>query len=1048
MPVTRRTLVWACALVLMANGAWGAADPVIQPAADAPQPMSPEQSAEKMQLPAGFRIELVASEPLVAEPTCVAFDEYGRFFVCELHGYNLEGHLDVVELNKTGKLDTRVRRIRWERVENQRIAEETRKNQYGTVKLLRDLDGDGRMDQAHVWADRIPTCYGIVPARDGVIVVCAPDILFLADRDGDGKAEIRETLFTGFRVELLERSINNPRWGLDNWIYVGAGGGGGTIRGPRLAAPVEVGDTDFRMKADGTAIEPVHGKVRTFGMTMNHIGDRFPSTSRPLNYALPLPYHYMKRNPHVVTPEASRIAASFSRAYGISRPHPWRVKRGQDPDWVNFYGKGETASGYFTGGSGGEIYMADRFPPDYRGNFFSCESSQNLINRAILERDGAGYRAHRAAGETESEFLASTDQWFRPVNLRTGPDGALYIVDMYREIIEDYSAIPRFLQQQYGVIKGSDYGRIWRLVAGTDTRSENVPLNEMTTGQLVQATGHANAWWRQTAQRVLIERGDRTAVPALLAQVRRGRTTPARLHALYTLDGLGELAPAEVTAALSDSSYAVRMHALRLADRWLGTREDVLAKVLAMSGDTDPKVRLQLAMSLGETSDPRAFKALLELAHTRGDERWMRAAILSSVRQSAGRLLVAILNEESLTAGDRSVLSWLATTMMAREEAGHVSLVLDSFSHHDDDVQVACLQGLLIGLSPGEASGPLLTANWDSLTRLLKSQSGEVRTLALQLAARLGLQTVEMERAFQKAAQQALEEDAPNDRRRKAIQLLADAPYAILSVTALELLDVRQPVALQKAAIEALGTSAGPRVGVVLMEGWTGFTPQVRQAVLKVVFSREDRLPALLDAMEAKRIRQDDVNDLQWQQLLQSRHARIATRARSLFDQTGADAQMQDRIDRYQQALVGDRNVDNGRQVFAKNCLACHKIKEEGQQVGPPLGSVVNKPDEAILLDILYPSGHIESEYTSYVVVTQRGRIFTGILTSDSATSIVLLRDKGLTDTVLRTDIESMTASGMSLMPSDVHKVVSPQDVADLIAYLREVFGPVNSVEE
>ena len=377
-----------------------------------------------------------------------------------------------------------------------------------------------------------------------------------------------------------------------------------------------------------------------------------------------------------------------------------------------------------------------------------------------------------------------------------------------------------------------------------------------------------------------------------------------------------------------------------------------------------------------------------------------------------------------------------------------MSLVLDSFSHHDDDVQVACLQGLLIGLSPGEASGPLLTANWDSLTRLLKSQSGEVRTLALQLAARLGLQTVEMERAFQKAAQQALEEDAPSDRRRKAIQLLADAPYAILSVTALELLDVRQPVAVQKAAIEALGTSAGPRVGVVLMEGWTGFTPQVRQAVLKVVFSREDRLPALLDAMDAKRIRQDDVNDMQWQQLLQSRHAQTAARARSLFDRTGADAQMQQRIDRYQQALVGARDVENGKQVFAKNCLACHKIKEEGQQVGPPLGSVVNKPDEAILLDILYPSGHIESEYTSYVVVTQRGRIFTGILTSDSATSIVLLRDKGLTDTVLRTDIESMTASGMSLMPSDVHKVVSPQDVADLIAYLREVFGPVNSVEE
>ena len=1048
MPVIGHPLVWSFVLVLMGAVAGDLTGAAIRPADDAPQPLSPEQSAEKMQLPAGFRIELVASEPLIAEPTCVAFDEYGRFFVCELHGYNLEGHLDVVELNKTGKLDTTVRRIRWERVENKKIAEETRKNQFGTVKLLKDPDGDGRMDQADVWADRLPTCYGIVPARDGVIVVCAPDILFLADRDGDGKAEIRETLFSGFRVELLERSINNPRWGLDNWIYVGAGGGGGTIHGPRLVEPVEIGDTDFRIKADGTAIEPVHGKVRTFGMTMNQIGDRFPSASRPVNYALPLPHRYMKRNPHVATPEASRIAANFSRAYGISRPHPWRVRRSQDPDWVNFYGKGETDNGYFTGGCGGEIYLADGFPPNYRGNFFSCESSQNLINRAILERDGAGYRAHRAAGETASEFLASTDQWFRPVNLGTGPDGALYIVDMYREIIEDYSAIPRFLQQQYGVIKGNDRGRIWRLVAEPATRSENMPLDEMTTDQLVQATGHANAWWRRTAQRVLIERGDPTAVAALRAQALRGRTMPARLHALYTLDGLGALTSTEVVKALGDSSYAVRMHGLRLADRWLKTREDVLVTVLSMSGDTDPKVRLQLAMSLGETSDPRAFDTLLELARTRGDERWMRAAILSSVRESAGRLLVAILNEESLTDGGRAVLSWLATTTIARKEAGHVSSVLESFSRHDEAVQVACLQGLLLGLPHGEPAGPLLTANWDSLRRLLNSQSGEVRTLALQLAARLKLQAGEIELAFQRAAQQAIDEDVSTDRRREAIQLLADAPYAILSVTALELLDASQPVALQKAGAEALGTSTDVGVGGVLMEGWKGFTPQVRQVVLKVVFSREERLPALLDAMDAKRIRQDDINDSQWQQLLQSGHAQIATRARSLYDRTGADAQMQDRINRYQQALVGNRNVENGRQVFAKNCLNCHKIKEEGQQVGPPLGSVVNKPDEAILLDILHPSGHIESEYTSYVVVTERGRILTGILTSDSATSIVLLRDKGLTDTVLRTEIESMTASNTSLMPSDVHKIVSPQDVADLIAYLRDVFGPANSVKE
>ena len=254
-----------------------------------PLPLSPSASARHLRLPRGFRIELVASEPLVVEPSSVAFDSRGRMFVSEIHGFNLEGEIDVAELNKTGKIDRSVRRIRWERVGG-RIAEAAKRGQYGTVKLLIDSDGDGRMDKAQVWADRLPPCYGILPFQDGLVVVCAPDILFLADRDGDGRAEVRTTLLTGFRREFIERGINNPRWGLDNWIYVGSGGDGGTIRGPNLKTPVALGRTDFRIKPDGSAIEPVTGTVRTFGWGMNAIGDRFTTAGgTPVSANLPLP---------------------------------------------------------------------------------------------------------------------------------------------------------------------------------------------------------------------------------------------------------------------------------------------------------------------------------------------------------------------------------------------------------------------------------------------------------------------------------------------------------------------------------------------------------------------------------------------------------------------------------------------------------------------------------------------------------------------------------------------------------------------------------------
>jgi len=184
---------------------------------DAPKPRTPEQSAAAFQLPPGFRMEVIASEPLIASPSGVCWDERGRMFVSELHGYNLAGQLDIEELNKSGQLDTKVRRVQ----ADEKFKRAAQSGTFGVVKLLRDTDGDGRMDAAEVWATNLPPAYGLVPARRGVIVACAPDIVYLADQDGDGKADTREVLFTGFPTGELERGINAPQWGLDGWIYFG-----------------------------------------------------------------------------------------------------------------------------------------------------------------------------------------------------------------------------------------------------------------------------------------------------------------------------------------------------------------------------------------------------------------------------------------------------------------------------------------------------------------------------------------------------------------------------------------------------------------------------------------------------------------------------------------------------------------------------------------------------------------------------------------------------------------------------------------------------------
>ena len=845
-----------------------------------------------------------------------------------------------------------------------------------------------------------------------------------------------------FRVQVLERGINNPRWGLDNWIYVGSGGDGGAITGPRLAEPVVLGTSDFRIKPDGSAIEPVNGSVGTFGMTINSVGDRFPATGgQPATYALPLPYRYLIRNPYVATPRATLSAANYGHGFRASQPHPWRVRRRRDPAWVKFYGERETASNYFTGGCSNEYYGDDLFPPAYRGSLFYCEPSLNIVHRTMLTRDGAGYRARRAASDERSEFLASEDQWFRPMNLRVGPEGALYIVDMYREIIEDYSAIPRFLQQQYGLEKGSDRGRVWRLIPESYVRQPAEDLSKLTAMELAGKLEDPRAWRRLTAQRLLVERDARSIAGALAEGVRVGSSSSACVHALYTLDGLGKLEPTAVRRALDHESYGVRLHALRLADRFLADGA-LLEKVTAMTGDPDPSVRLQVAMTLGESRDPRAADALLTLARKHGSQRWMATAILSSARESAGALLLGLVSRPEMGESERALLSPLAATLGGQRDGPRISDVLNAVATLDAAVQAACLEGLTDGLTRGEAPAPRSPDGWAPVSRLLHSESPQVRDLATKLAARLPVaQGDQLARMFTQAVATALSDDRTDLERIDAMRLLASAPYDVVAPVATRLLGASEPPALQQAAIVSLGASSDARVSLALLEKWPELTPGTRATVVKTIYSRESRLPTLLDAIESGVVRPGDLSAIQREQLTTGRDETIASRAKKLFVDRTADAELQKRIDLYQQALTGERSAERGRKTFGEICVACHRLDDEGHDVGPPLGSILNRPDEAILLDLLDPSDNVAPEYTSYIVVTNQGLTFTGVLASESATSVTLRGEKGVEDVILRRDIAIMRASEVSLMPSNLHEQIGPREAADLIDFLRGAFA-------
>ena len=1019
----------------------------IKPAADAPKPLSPRESLESFQLAKGLKIELVASEPLIADPTGIAWDEQGRLFVCEIHGYNLEGHLDIIELNKTGKLDKKIRRI----YATPETLDEARKQTYGRVKLLQDTDGDGRMDRADIWADDLPACFGIVPARGGIIAVTAFKIIYLNDSTGDGKADIRETLFDGFEMHIIERAINNPRWGQDNWIYVAGANRGASVAGPGLKGRVNLGRNDFRFKADGSAIEPVTGTNYTFGLSLTDSGDRFLiSTGSHALYAIPLPYRYLARNPHVPTPGAVANAGQDPRVFPISKPHPWRVARSKDPRWVKFYGPMEaTANGYLTSACGQLVYRARLLGEKYRDSHFACDPQQNMVRRSELRRDGAGYRTSRPETERSSEFLASTDQWFRPNGVRTGPDGALYVVDFYREIIEDYSAIPRYLQQQYGLVKGDDRGRIWRISPATSGYVRPSNLAKLKPAELVVKLNQPAPWQRLTAQRLLIEKKAAAATAELGKSLRAAAHPQGRLQALYALDGLGRLSVDDLLAALADANYCVRLHSLRLADSRLGEDAGLLKKMTAMVDDPDPLVRLQVAMSLGESSKPAAVAALVRLTRERLDERWMKAAILSSVKDIAGELLGGLLDGKK-TRPDPGLAESLAMIAGSRRHQAELTGLIEALEKlgKDGALLIPCLRGLYRGLEHGAASSLEDRRARSSLIRMLKGAEGESLELCLKIAGQLQLSgSRDLKDFYDRLAANAIDENRAEEDRCQVLGFLAAGPFETLAGVSDRLLDPAQSPGIQLASIKAISAMEDPRAGPLLLKNWKNYSPSIQEEVIKAVFSRENRLEALVSGLETRTVPVQSLGALRIDRLLKNPDAPLRQRATKVIGAARLNKDREKIIENYTEALGGKANPVRGKEVFLAQCAKCHRVAGEGHAIGPDLAQAKNRPDESLLLDVLNPSGIITSGFDTYTLVTKSGRTFSGVVDSESATSVKLRWAEGNTATVLRKDIKLMQAAGKSLMPEDLDKAVSAADLASVFAWLREIFGEPTRVE-
>ncbi|MEO1999710.1 MAG: PVC-type heme-binding CxxCH protein, partial [Planctomycetaceae bacterium] len=488
-----------------------------------PQPAKPIAAVlRSFETRDGFQMQLVAREPLVNDPIAAAFDENGDLYVCEMRDYPYKPRANQQPL--------------------------------GTVRLLRDTDGDGVFDVSHVFADQLLWPGGVAPWKGGVFVAAPPDIWYLRDTDGDHRADVRRKVYTGFGTDNQQAMVNNLKWGLDHRIYGSTAGNGGRIRSVDVAAgggqqPISVNGRDFRFDPVGGRFEAITGTVQ-FGNTFDDWGNRFMcSESRPLQNAV-LPQHYLERNPYLPVPSA--IHNLTPRAVPIFRISPlerWRMIRSSRR--IASGQRSPDASGashhVIDAAAGVTIYRGGAYPARYYGNVFLGGAQNNLIHRRVLVPSGVTFDSQRA--DQGTEFVRSSDNWFRPVNFVNAPDGTLYVLDMSREVLETIH-VPLDVTKFLDFTRGRQHGRIYRL-APPDFRYPGPPrLGAADAAALVAALDSPHGWWRDTAHRLIYERQDLEAVEPLRHVLTDGRRPVARLYALYALDGLAQLTDSDLLTAL------------------------------------------------------------------------------------------------------------------------------------------------------------------------------------------------------------------------------------------------------------------------------------------------------------------------------------------------------------------------------------------------------------------------------------------------------------------------------------------------------------------
>ncbi len=939
------------------------------------RPLSPEESISRMNVADELQVDVVAAEPLVVDPVAVEFGPDGKLWVVEMRDYpqGIDGNL------KPG----------------------------GVVKYLEDLDQDGVHDQATIFLEDLAFPTGVMVWKEGVLVCTAPDVLYAEDTDGDGKADIRRKVLTGFATHNYQARVNSLVPGLDDWVYASGGLFGGVIESFN-GQTVNVTNRDFRFRPDTGELEPVSGRTQQ-GRVRDDSGAWFGCRNGSLCLHYPVEESYYRKNPYVVSPPAE-VA----------------VPRG--PDGSQLYPVGELVQFHLSGQRGRPtsacglgLYRDVTLGESFYGNAFVCEPVNQLVHRRMLRPEGVTFAGYRAEEEQDREFLSSTDNWFRPVQMRTAPDGSLLVVDMYRYLIEH----PKFLSpesvEKLNVRAGETRGRIYRVTRKGQQLKPIPDLRKLETPELARLMESPNGTLRDMVQQELCFRNAQNASSVLSKVAAQADFPASRLQALWTLNALQTLDAEQLLPRISDDDPAVRRTAIQLAEPFLNQSSKLAEAVLAQTeSEQDETVLLQLAYSLGELNGNKATAALLDLMQTHADNVYIRSAVLTSF--DPARLASAIANLLPQVTENPKLLPLLqALTEMA----------------------IAANEPLILIEIAGELAAHAVSSTkvqawqWTELAKLLQSSGFG----SLDQSETVQRQLTELSEQGRKLVSDA---DQPVAQRVAVLGFLlslkqnqADLEFAS------ELLAPQSPLKLQIATVTNLIAMQNTDALALVFDNWSQFTPALQQEVLNQLLLREATTQELLIRVEQKQVRPPQIDSTNRQRLLDHQNTEIKERAQKLLS-AASSASREQVLKQYQSIDLKQGDLERGRLVFEKQCSSCHRLDGKGHAVGPDLAALTDQSKSFLLTSILDPNKAIDGRYASYLAVTEDGKLNTGILVSEQSNSITLKAQQGKVLTILRSQIDELVNTGKSLMPEGLERDIPPAAMADLLVYLQEHSAPLS----